>query len=199
MEGKFFAENDPFALFSKWLEEAKKTEPRDAEAMALATADESGLPNVRMVLLKGFGPEGFVFYTNFESTKGRELSSNAQAAFVLYWKSLNRQIRVRGKVERLTNAEADAYFATRPRGAQIGAIASKQSRALNDRAELEAEIARLEAHYKTDVPCPQHWGGFRLIPLEIEFWAERPFRLHDRLQFIRKEPAASWMKNRLYP
>jgi pyridoxamine 5'-phosphate oxidase len=198
-EGKFLAENDPITLFSKWFAEANKAEPRDANAMALATVDANGMPNVRLVLLKDFGPEGFVFYTNLESAKGEELKYNAKAAFVLYWKSLNRQVRVRGSAEPVSDAEADAYFATRPREAQIGAIASKQSRRLASRAAFEKDIAEVAARYGEDkVPRPEYWGGFRIVPLEIEFWAERKFRLHDRLVFRRKG-ASSWTKTFLYP
>jgi pyridoxamine 5'-phosphate oxidase len=199
-EGKFLQENDPFSLFSEWFAEARNAEPRDANAMALATVDADGLPNVRMVLLKSFGPEGFVFYTGLESAKGMELAQNAKAAFVLYWKSLGRQIRVRGGVEPVSVEEADAYFASRPREAQIGAIVSKQSRPLADRAAFEKDIAEVGARYKDKVPRPQYWSGFRIVPLEIEFWAERKFRLHDRLLFKRAGlQSRAWEKSRLYP
>jgi pyridoxamine 5'-phosphate oxidase len=198
-EGKFLQENDPLALFSQWFEEARASEPRDANAMALATVDADGLPNVRMVLLKDYGPEGFVFYTNLESAKGEELAQNAKAALVLYWKSLNRQIRVRGIVEHVSDAEADAYFASRARDAQIGAIASRQSRVLADRATFEKEIAEVAARYKDKVPRPSSWSGLRIMPLEIEFWADRKFRLHDRLVFRRTGPQSSWTKSQLFP
>jgi pyridoxamine 5'-phosphate oxidase len=199
-EGKFLAENDPFTLFSKWFSEAGKAEVSNPDAMALATVDQEGLPNVRMVLLKGFGSEGLVFYTNLQSAKGGELAVNAKAAIVLYWKSLNRQIRARGPVVPVSKEEADAYFATRPRGAQLGAWASKQSRPLEGRFALEAEIAKTTARYAIGaVPRPEHWSGFRIVPLEIEFWAEGKFRLHKRLLFKRTDSASHWSKTELYP
>lgn len=199
-ESEFLALEEPFVLFSEWYRLAEKAELANPNAMALASVDATGLPNVRIVLLKGFGPKGLVFYTNLESCKGEELAANPQAAAVLYWKSLNRQVRVRGPVELVSAEEADAYFATRPRGAQIGALASQQSRPLEGRFALEAAIAKTAARYAIGaVPRPPHWSGFRIIPLSIEFWADRPFRLHDRFLFTRAEPSASWRKTRLYP
>ncbi len=197
-ESKFLSENEPFTLFSKWFTEAEAAEPDNPNAMALATVDAQGLPNVRIILLKEFGPKGFVFYTNLESAKGTELTATPKAAIVLYWKSLNRQIRVRGNIECVSAEEADAYFSSRPREAQLGAWASKQSHPLESRSALEKEIAKVAAHHATaSVPRPPHWSGFRLVPLSIEFWADRPFRLHDRLLFTRND--AGWTKTQLYP
>jgi pyridoxamine 5'-phosphate oxidase len=190
---------EPFAPFDAWMNEARLQEPRDPDAMALATVDADGLPNVRMVLLKGWGPEGFVFYTNRESAKGRELEAAGRAALVIYWKSLSRQVRMRGPIAPVTAAESDAYFGSRPRGARIGAWASRQSRPLESRNELETAVARFEAKYPGDIPRPPHWIGYRLLPLSIEFWAEQPYRLHDRIVFSRKKPGASWSSERLYP
>jgi pyridoxamine 5'-phosphate oxidase len=167
--------------------------------MALATVDADGLPNVRMVLLKGWGPEGFVFYTNRESVKGRELEAAGKAALVIYWKSLSRQVRMRGPIAPVTAAESDAYFSSRPRGARIGAWASRQSRPLESRNELETAVAHFEAKYSGDIPRPPHWIGYRLVPLSIEFWAEQPYRLHDRIVFSRQTPGAPWSSERLYP
>ncbi|MBX9925218.1 MAG: pyridoxamine 5'-phosphate oxidase [Hyphomicrobiaceae bacterium] len=200
----FFGETDPFALFDVWFAEATAAEVNDPNAMALATVDRSGLPNVRVVLLKGIDSfdvprRGFVFYTNTESAKGQELLSSGKAALNFHWKSLRRQIRIRGSVARVPDAEADAYYATRPRGSRIGAWASQQSRPLESRTALESEIARLEARHPGDIPRPPHWTGFRLTPAEIEFWCERRFRLHDRLVFSRPTPATAWTRNRLYP
>jgi pyridoxamine 5'-phosphate oxidase len=190
---------DPFALFALWMKEAAASEPRDPDACALATVDAGGLPDVRMVLLKKFDQRGFVFFTNTESTKGQELEGNLKAALVLHWKSLNRQIRIRGAVERISAAESDDYFASRPRGAQIGAWASRQSRPLDSRATLEAAVAEYEKKYPGPVPRPPHWCGYRVIPLQIEFWMDQPFRLHDRLVFSRANPDDAWSKERLYP
>jgi pyridoxamine 5'-phosphate oxidase len=190
---------DPFALFALWMKEAAASEPRDPDACALATVDAGGLPDVRMVLLKKFDQRGFVFFTNTESNKGQELEGNLKAALVLHWKSLNRQIRIRGAVERISAAESDDYFASRPRGAQIGAWASQQSRPLDSRATLEAAVAEYEKKYPGPVPRPPHWCGYRVIPLEIEFWMDQPFRLHDRLVFSRANPDDAWSKERLYP
>ncbi|MGC1180898.1 MAG: pyridoxamine 5'-phosphate oxidase [Methyloceanibacter sp.] len=196
----FSAAQDPFDLFARWMEEASASEPIDPNAMALATADVQGLPNVRMVLLKAAGPEGFIFYTNCESAKGLELAANPKAALLLYWKSLNRQIRVRGPVESLSDADADAYFATRSRESRIGAWASRQSRSLASRAALEEAVEHHEAEFADrDVPRPSYWKSYRVAPLEIEFWASRPHRLHDRIVFRRAAPDASWVKTRLYP
>ena len=191
--------DDPFALFALWMKEAMAKESRDPDACALATVDAGGLPDVRMVLLKKFDNRGFVFFTNTESNKGQELEGNLKAAIVLHWKSLNRQIRVRGTVERISEAESDAYFASRPRGAQIGAWASEQSRPLDARATLERRIADFEKRYPNTVPRPSHWGGYRIVPLAMEFWMDQPFRLHDRLVFSRTAPGANWAKERLYP
>jgi pyridoxamine 5'-phosphate oxidase len=191
---------EPFAPFEAWMAEAKASEPRDPDAMALATVDADGMPNVRMVLLKGWGPDGFVFYTNRESAKGRELDAQGKAALTLYWKSLSRQVRMRGPVQPVTGAESDAYFSSRPRGAQIGAWASRQSRPLASRAELEAAVAGIEQKYASGpVPRPPHWIGYRLVPLYVEFWTEQPFRLHERIVFSRETPAAPWSRERLYP
>jgi pyridoxamine 5'-phosphate oxidase len=190
---------DPFALFALWMKEAAASEPRDPDACALATVDAGGLPDVRMVLLKKFDQRGFVFFTNTESNKGQELEGNLKAALVLHWKSLNRQIRIRGAVERISAAESDDYFASRPRGAQIGAWASQQSRPLDSRATLEAAVAEYEKKYPGPVPRPPHWCGYRVIPLVIEFWMDQPFRLHDRLVFSRANPDGAWSKERLYP
>lgn len=191
---------EPLALFDAWMSEAKASEPRDADAAALATVDAEGLPDVRMVLIKQVDPRGFVFYTNRESAKGRELETQPKAALVLMWKSLSRQVRVRGPVEHVSDAEADEYFASRSRGAQIGAWASQQSRPLASRAELETAVARIEKKYgENPVPRPPHWMGYRLLPLVIEFWAERPFRLHDRIAFCRIRPGEPWTRMRLQP
>jgi pyridoxamine 5'-phosphate oxidase len=200
-EGPDFTEaTDPFALFSAWMAEAESLEPADPEAMALATVDAQGLPNARMILLKGADSQGFVFYTNCESAKGHELAANPKAALLFYWKSLGRQVRMRGAVEPATDVEADAYFATRHRESRIGACASLQSRPLASRAALEAEVARLTKEFGDgEVPRPSYWCGYRLIPFEIEFWRSGAFRLHDRIVFRRATPQAPWTKTRLYP
>ena len=191
---------DPFSLFDLWFAEAAKKELNDPNAMALATADADLLPNVRIVLLKGADPRGFVFYTNSESQKGGELAANPQAALVFHWKSLNRQVRVRGRVEHVSDAESDSYFASRPRDSRIGAWASQQSRPLASRAEFDAEIAAVEKLYEgQDVPRPPRWIGYRVVPLSIEFWHDRPFRKHDRIVFSRPNPGAGWMKTRIFP
>ncbi len=191
---------DPFALFEEWMAEAQRSEPNDPNAMALATVDASGLPDVRMVLLKDAGPEGFVFYTNLESAKGTELAENPQAALCFHWKSLRRQIRVRGAISPVSEEEADAYFATRPKDSQIGAWASKQSRPMEGRFELEKEVARFGAKYAIKkVDRPPFWSGFRLTPNQIEFWRDRPFRLHDRLVFRRELERAPWQTSKLFP
>ena len=196
----FSGARDPLALFAAWFGDARKTEINDPDAMALATVDETGLPNVRIVLLKDFGPDGFVFYTNFESAKGRELLSAGKAALCFHWKSLRRQVRLRGTAHPVSDAEADAYFASRPRGSRIGAWASQQSRPLESRFALEKAVARYTAQYAIgSVPRPPYWSGFRLMPVEMEFWHDRPFRLHDRVVFRRASAAAEWHRTQLYP
>ncbi|WP_072391196.1 pyridoxamine 5'-phosphate oxidase [Hyphomicrobium sp. CS1BSMeth3] len=203
--GDFTAADEPFALFAQWLGEAEGREPNDPNAMALATVDPEGLPNVRMVLLKGVDGadathRGFVFYTNLESAKGRELAATSKAALCFHWKSLRRQVRVRGLVSAVSGAEADAYYATRARGSRLGAWASAQSRPLESRFALEKAVAATTARYPIgEIPRPPHWSGFRIVPLEIEFWHDRPFRLHDRLVFRRADPGKPWEKQRLYP
>ena len=198
--GDFTAADEPFRLFATWLEEATASEPRDPNAMTLATVDADGMPDARMVLLKGADEAGFVFYTNLESQKARELAANPAAALVFHWKSSNRQVRVRGRVERVTDAEADAYFATRAKQSQIGAWASKQSAPLESRLAFEKQIALYAAKYAVGhVPRPPHWSGYRIVPTQIEFWQERPFRLHDRMVFSRNVPGEAWRKTRLYP
>ena len=198
MDGDFTEARDPFALFAAGLDEAGRTEPNDANAMALATVDGDGLPDVRMVLLKDHDRAGFVFYTNTGSAKGRELAAVPKAALCFHWKSLRRQVRARGPVTRVSDQEADAYFASRPRDSRIGAWASLQSSPLESRAALEAEVARLTSlHEGGDVPRPPHWTGFRIAPAEIEFWADRPFRLHDRLRFT--WAGDGWTRTRLQP
>jgi pyridoxamine 5'-phosphate oxidase len=198
--GDFTQADEPLRLWQAWFEEAAKSEPRDPNAMSVATVDADGLPNVRMVLLKGVDARGFTFYTNTESQKGQELAGNAKAALLFYWKSLNRQVRVRGPVERVTAEEADAYFATRPKGAQIGAWASQQSRPLESRLAFEKAIALHGAKYALGtVPRPAHWSGFRIVPHRMEFWHDRPFRLHDRIEFRRAAPGEAWSKVRMYP
>ena len=198
--GDFANSPEPFRLFGEWLAEATKSEPVNPNAMALSTVDSDGLPDVRMVLLKGFDEAGFVFYSNRDSAKGRELAGNPKAALAFYWKSLERQVRVRGTVTQVSNAESDAYFATRPRGAQLGAWASQQSEPLESRFAFEKAIALSTAKYPIGtVPRPPHWIGYRIAPLSIEFWRERPFRLHDRIAFTRGSLALGWTKTRLYP
>lgn len=198
--GDFTAADEPFALFEAWLNEAIKSEPNDPNAMALATVDPDGLPDVRMVLMKGFDTEGFVFYSHIASQKGRELAANPKAALLFHWKSLRRQVRIRGNVTPVTDAEADAYFATRPKQAQIGAWASKQSEALESRFAFEQAIAKIAARYVIgEVPRPPGWSGWRITPLRIEFWHDRPFRLHDRIEFRRDAAGRPWSKTRMYP
>jgi len=198
--GDFSEAVEPLRLFAAWFAEAKRAEPVNPDAMALATVGPDGLPNARMVLLKGFDERGFVFYTNVDSTKGRELKDAPKAALTFYWKSLQRQVRARGTVEVVSQEEADAYFATRSRMAQIGAWASKQSSALESRMAFEKAIARYTAKYAIcTVPRPPYWSGYRVVPQEIEFWQERPFRLHDRVSFTRANLTAPWTKTRLYP
>lgn len=203
--GDFVGAEDPFALFAQWMNEAEASEVNDPNAMAVASVDGRGLPNLRMVLLKGVdGPEvkdrGFVFYTNLESAKGQELQHNMQAALLFHWKSLRRQVRVRGSVTMVAAAEADAYFQSRPRGSRIGAWASDQSRPLDSRFALEKKVAMVAARHPIgEIPRPPHWSGFRVTPLEIEFWHDRPFRLHDRVVFRREAGSTQWTRTRLYP
>lgn len=197
--GDFTEASDPIALFGQWMAEAVAAEPI-ADAASLATVDADGVPNARMVLIKAADDRGLVFYTHVDSVKGRELGSRPEAALVLYWKSLGRQIRARGKSERVSEAEADAYFASRPRGAQIGAWASRQSAPLESRLAFEKAVARYTAKYLVGpVPRPSFWSGYRVVPEAIEFWHDRPFRLHDRIEFRRDRPAGAWTKTRLYP
>lgn len=201
----FLEASDPFALFTDWMNEAVLHEPIDANAMSLATVDARGMPNVRMVLLKGLDEDatsarGFVFYTNLGSAKAHELTENPFAALLFHWKSLHRQIRIRGPVVPVGAAEADAYFSTRPRGSQIGAWASDQSRLLSSRGGLQQRVNEVEKRFDgSEVVRPPYWSGFRLTPLEIEFWHNRPYRLHDRLVFRRSTPAEPWRKTCLFP
>jgi pyridoxamine 5'-phosphate oxidase len=198
--GDFTEADEPLRLWQTWFDEAVKGEPRDPTAMSLATVDPDGMPDVRTVLLKGVDDRGFVFYTNTESSKGRELAANPKAALLFYWKSLNRQIRIRGPVERVTPEEADAYFATRPKGAQIGAWASQQSRPLESRLAFEKAVAIYATKYALGaVPRPPHWSGYRIVPISMEFWHDRPFRLHDRIEFRRAGLGEPWSKVRMYP
>lgn len=196
--GDFTEESEPLALFAAWLKDAEASEPNDPNAVALATVDEDGLPNVRMVLLKGFDARGFVFYTNFESRKGQEILGQKKAAMCFHWKSLRRQIRLRGEVEVVSDAEADEYYNSRPLGSRIGAWASQQSRPLEGRFALEKAVAEYTAKFALgNVPRPPHWSGFRIIPRTIEFWHDRKFRLHDRIEFRRE--GDGWSKVRMYP
>lgn len=196
----FTVAEDPFALFGDWLKEAEASEINDPTTFSLASVDASGMPNVRMILLKDFSPAGFVFYTNFESAKGKELLQSRKAALGFHWKSLRRQVRIRGHVEIVSNADADAYYASRPRGSRIGAWASKQSRPLESKFALEKEVAKYTAKFGIGaIPRPDCWTGFRIVPVTIEFWKDGAFRLHDRVVFSRADPKSPWTKVRLYP
>jgi pyridoxamine 5'-phosphate oxidase len=200
MGGDFTEADEPLRLFAAWFAEAQRAEPVNPEAMTLATVDPDGMPNARMVLLKGFDERGFVFYTNTDSIKGHELAAAPKAALTFYWKALQRQVRLRGTVEAVSGAEADAYYASRSRMAQIGAWASKQSSALESRLAFEKAIALYTAKFAIGaVPRPPNWSGYRVVPQEIEFWQERPFRLHDRISFTRAALNTPWQKTRLYP
>lgn len=199
-DSDFTAAQEPFDLFRQWFADASASEPNDPNAMALATVDPAGMPDVRMVLMKGYDAHGFVFYTNTGSAKGTQLLASRKAAIVFHWKSLHRQVRVRGPIEQVSDAEADAYFQSRPRDSRIGAWASQQSRPLESRFALEKAVAVNAAKYAVGtVPRPPHWTGFRIRPVTIEFWHDRPFRLHDRITFSRAEPNGDWTKRRLYP
>jgi pyridoxamine 5'-phosphate oxidase len=196
----FTQADEPFALFDDWFAKAGRSEPNDPNAMALATVDADGMPDVRMVLLKGADSRGLVFYSNEESAKGRQIASAPAAAALFHWKSLRRQVRFRGRVRLVSDEEADAYFASRPRDSRIGAWASQQSRPLEGRFALEKAIARYAAKFGVgEVPRPPYWRGFRLAPVAIEFWRDRPFRLHDRVLFARETVDAPWLRQRLYP
>lgn len=194
------SELDPFAVFEEWFALARESEPNDPHAMAVASVDDTGLPDVRMVLLNARDARGFCFFTNFGSAKGAQLQAHPQAAMLFHWKSLRRQVRLRGPVEVLTPEESDTYFHSRPKGSQIASAASRQSRPLANRGVLEKEVADLTAEVgEGPVPRPPHWSGFRLVPRAIEFWKDGQFRLHDRVLFTRPDPVAPWQSQRLYP
>src|SRR3954468_1265445 len=198
--GALHAWGEPFRQFEAWYAEAAKSEPSDPNAMALATVGADGMPSVRMVLLKGHDEQGFVFYTNYESRKGRQILGSMKAAVVFHWKSLRRQVRIEGPVESVTDAEADEYFHSRPKASQIGAWASQQSRPLKGRFELEGRVAQFTAKYAIgQVPRPDYWSGFRIKPVLIEFWEDRPFRLHDRLVYHRNTAGDAWTTEKLFP
>ena len=194
-----FAGDDPFGVAQQWLAEAERTEPNDPNAMALATVDAQGLPNVRMVLLKEIEPAAFVFYTNYGSAQGREIAVSGKAAFVLHWKSLRRQIRVRGLTSREAGAQADAYYASRSLKSRLGAWASDQSAPLASRTALVSEVTKVTARHGVNPPRPPFWGGIRIAPLEIEFWADGAFRLHDRFRWSRQDIESKWEITRLNP
>ena len=189
---------DPYQLFDSWFAEAKEAEINDPDAMAIASVDSSGMPSVRMVLLKEIVPEGFVFYTNYTSRKSAELLATGKAAFVMHWKSLRRQVQVCGQIEKVSAAQSDAYFNSRPRGSRVGAWASDQSKPLATRQILQDAVADVEANYGEDIPRPPHWGGFLIKPDEIEFWADGEYRLHDRFRYTKSAPG-TWQAQRLYP
>jgi pyridoxamine 5'-phosphate oxidase len=192
--------DDPFALFDKWFASARANEPGYPNAMTVATVDDTGMPDARIVLLKGFDEDGFVFFTNTLSVKGRQLGSFPKAALCFYWGQTQRQVRIRGPVTSVSTDEADTYFASRPRGSQIGAWASSQSQPLTNRDDFIEQIESVEGQYQSaDVPRPPHWSGYRVAPLKMEFWQERPFRLHDRLVFEREIASADWRMGRIYP
>jgi pyridoxamine 5'-phosphate oxidase len=198
--GDFDQTVEPFALFGEWFDQAKEKELSDPEAMAVATVDPDGLPDVRMVLLKDWDDRGFVFYTNSESAKGRQLAHNSKAAALFHWKSLRRQVRLRGPVERVSDEAADAYFTSRARDSRIGAWASQQSQPLESRFALEKAVAQYALKFGIgEIPRPAFWVGYRILPMAIEFWSDRPFRLHDRLRFSRNGLGEPWARERLYP
>lgn len=200
MFGDFTQSNDPFSLFNAWFLEASASEPNDPNAMGLASVDSDGLPDLRVVLLKGHDERGFVFYTNTQSTKGRELAANPKAALNFHWKSLLRQVRIRGGLTQVSDVEADDYYHSRARDSQLGAWASQQSQPLDSRQTLVNAVESLRfKHGDAQIPRPQHWTGFRLNPISIEFWQDGEFRLHDRVVFKRDSPKNSWFKQRLYP
>jgi len=194
-----FAGDNPFEIARAWLAEAEASEPNDANAIALSTVDADGMPNARMVLLKDIEDNAFVFYTNYESQKAQEVDQAGKAAFVLHWKSLHRQIRVRGVVEKEDGPKADAYYASRSLKSRLGAWASAQSRPLSSRASLMADVAKVTAQKGTNPDRPPFWGGYRITPVEIEFWADGAFRLHDRFRWTRANPTSEWAINRLNP
>jgi pyridoxamine 5'-phosphate oxidase len=194
-----FAGDDPFEIARRWLAEAEQTEPNDPNAIALSTVDETGLPNARMVLLKEIEAAGFVFYTNYESQKAAELDTAGKAAFVMHWKSLRRQLRVRGMIEREDGPQADEYYTSRSLKSRLGAWASRQSQPLSSRGALMAEVAKVTATHGSNPPRPPFWGGFRILPLEIEFWADGAFRLHDRFRWRRETVGSDWVITRLNP
>lgn len=190
--------NDPIALFEEWFAQARASEPNDPEAMALATADREGQPFVRMVLLKGHGPDGFIFYTNEQSAKGGQLAENPRAALLFHWKSLRRQVRIEGKIGRVPDETADSYFASRGKESQLGAWASDQSRPLDSRETFEQRLKEVKRRFEgQEVPRPPHWGGYRVIPQSLEFWTDRPHRLHERRLFLRE--GDGWQEGLLYP
>lgn len=194
-----FAGDDPFEIVRAWMKEAAQSEPNDPNAIALSTVDADGIPNARMVLLKDVEDDGFVFYTNYESAKAEEITGSGTAAFVMHWKSLRRQVRVRGHVTREDGAKADAYYASRSLKSRLGAWASRQSQPLSSRAKLMAEVAKVTAEQGTNPDRPPFWGGFRIIPIEVEFWADGAFRLHDRFRWQRKNADSDWIIQRLNP
>ncbi|MCA8882785.1 MAG: pyridoxamine 5'-phosphate oxidase [Rhodobacteraceae bacterium] len=194
-----FSGDDPFEIARRWLDDARAVEVNDPDAAALATVDASGMPNVRIVLMRDIEPGGFIFYTNYTSAKGTEIAATSVAALVLYWKSLHRQIRARGKVEKVSVQQSDAYFNTRPVQSRVGAWASQQSQPLADRDTLMAEVERLSEELGDTPARPCHWGGYRIVPTEMEFWADGAYRLHDRFRWTRQDAAADWTIKRLYP